>query len=108
MYYLSNCMAVNCHVTHCIFSENCARQGSNIRVGGEFVQIVVLVEGVVVPQVDELLQGLVNEDDADERGKGFLREACDVTHQGAGIGGHQDDAEDSRPQADAGPQRQIG
>lgn len=92
----------------CIFSQNCARQDSNIRVGGEFVQVVVLVEGVVVPQVDELLQGLVNEDDANERGKGLLGEARDVTHQGAGVGGHQDDTEDSRPQANAGPQRQIG
>lgn len=91
-----------------IIFQICARQRSNIRVGGEFVQVVVLVEGVVVPQVDELLQGLIDEDDADKRGEGFLCEARDVTHQGAGIGGHQDDAEDGRPEADAGPQRQIG
>lgn len=84
------------------------QEGSNIRVRGEFVQVVVLVEGVMVPQVDELLQGLIDEDDADERGEGLLGEARDVTHQGAGVGGHQDDAEHRRPQADAGPQRQIG
>lgn len=81
---------------------------AHVRVRGEFVQVVVLVEGVVVPQVDEFLQGLVDEDDADERGEGFLCETCDVTNEGAGVCGHQHDAEESRPQTDAGPQRQIG
>ena len=84
------------------------KSAPDVRVHGEFVQVVVLVEGIVFPQVDELLQGLVDEDDADEWGEGFLREACDVTNQGAGVRGHQHDAEERRPQADACSQGQIG
>lgn len=85
----------------------CARTAC-VRVRGELGQVVVPVEGVVLVQVDELLQGLVDEDDTDERGEGFLREPRDVTHEGAGIGRHQQDAEERCPQTDAGPQRQVG
>lgn len=38
----------------------------HLRVQGEFVQVVVLIKGIVFPQVDEFLQGLVDENDADE------------------------------------------
>ena len=72
------------------------------RVLRELLQVVVLVNGVVHSQVDELLQGLVDEDDADERGEGLLREACDVAHQRAGVRGHQKQTEERRPQPDAG------
>lgn len=82
---------------------DCVRSAC-VRVGGELVQVVVPVEGVILFQVDELLQGLIDENDADEGGEGFLREPGDVTHEGARIGGHQQDAEESRPQADASPQ----
>lgn len=44
----------------------CEKNKSHIRVHGEFVQVVVLVKGIVLSQVDEFLQGLVDEDDADE------------------------------------------
>lgn len=50
-------------------------------VGGEFLQIVVHINGIRLPKMNELLQGLVDEDDADERGEGFLREARDVTDE---------------------------
>ena len=66
------------------------------------------VDREVLAQVEELLQGLVDEDDADERGEGLLREAGDVAHQRAGVRGHQHQAEEGRPQADAGPQREVG
>lgn len=36
------------------------------RVHSELVQVVVLVKGIVFPQVDKFLQGLVDKDDADE------------------------------------------
>ena len=78
------------------------------RVQGEVVQGVVRVDREVLPQVEELLQGLVDEDDADERRKGLLREAGDVAHQRAGVRGHQHQAEEGRPQPDAGPQREVG
>lgn len=74
------------------------------RVHGEFVQVVVLIKGKVVSQVDEFLQGLVDEDDADERGEGFLCETRDVTNQGTGISSHQRDTEESCPQTNTGSQ----
>ena len=86
----------------------CGGARFHLRVCGEFVQVVVLVEGVVVSQVNELLQGLIDEDYADERGEGFLCETSDVTYEGAGIRGYQQDAEESSPQTNASPQRQIG
>lgn len=38
----------------------------NVRVHGEFVQVVVLVEGKVLPQVEKLLQGFINKYDTYE------------------------------------------
>lgn len=68
----------------------------------------MFVDGVVNTQVDQFLQRLVDEDDADQCGKSFLGEASDVTHQRAGVCGHQQETEEGRPQADAGPQREVG
>lgn len=73
----------------------------------ESVQVAVCVDGVDFSQVDKLLQGLVDENEADEGCKGLLCEACDVTHQGAGICGHQHQTHEGRPQANTGPQRQV-
>lgn len=80
----------------------------HLRVQGEFVQVVVLIKGIVFPQVDDFLQGLIDENDADEWGKGFLCKTCDVANEGTGICGHQQNTEESCPQADTGPQWQIG
>ncbi|KAG7258696.1 hypothetical protein CRUP_029556 [Coryphaenoides rupestris] len=60
----------------------------------------------VVAQVQQLLQRLVDEDDADERRERLLGEARDVAHQRAGVRRHQQQAEEGGPQADAGAQRQ--
>lgn len=76
----------------------------HIQVCGEFVQVIVLVEGIVISQVDELLQGLVNEDEAYERGEGFLCKTRDVTYEGASICSHQQDAKESCPQTNTGSQ----
>lgn len=57
--------------------------------------------------MNELLQGLVDEDDADERGEGLLREACDVTDEWAGVSGHQQQTEERRPQPDTRPEGQV-
>lgn len=65
------------------------------------------IEGVVFTQFEELLQGLVDEDEADKGGKGLLCETSDVAHQRAGICGNQNQTQQGRPQADASPQRQI-
>lgn len=61
------------------------------------------VDGVEFSQVAQLLQGLVDEDDADEGSKGLLREASDVAHQRAGVCGHQQQTQQCRPQANTGP-----
>lgn len=55
----------------------------------------------------ELLYSLVDEDEADEGGEGFLREACDVADQRAGVRGDQEKTQEGRPQADTGAQRQV-
>lgn len=81
---------------------------SNLRVQGEFVQVVALVKGKVFSQVEKFLQGLVDENDADEWGEGFLCETRDVTNERTGIRGHQQDAEEGCPQTNAGPQREVG
>lgn len=65
------------------------------------------VNGELLPQVDQLGQRLVDEDDADEGGERLLCEAGDVADQGAGVSGDQQDAEEGRPQPDAGPQGQV-
>lgn len=49
-----------------------------LRVEGEVVQVVVHVDGVDLPEVDQLLQSLIDEDHADEGGEGLLCEAGDV------------------------------
>lgn len=58
----------------------------------------------MLSEVEELLQSLVDKNDADERGKGFFREAGDVADQGAGIGRHQNQTQEGCPKADAGSQ----
>lgn len=60
------------------------------------------------PQVDQLLQGLIDEDDADQRGESFLGEASDVTDKWAGVRRHQQQTQEGRPQADTGPQGEVG
>lgn len=66
------------------------------------------VEGVELPEGDQLLQSLVDEDDADEGGEGFFGEAGDVADQRAGVGGDQQQAEEGGPESDTGPQGQVG
>lgn len=70
--------------------------------------MVVHVDRIDASEVDQLLQSLVDEDDADECGEGLLREAGDVADQRAGVGGHQQEAEEGRPQPDTGPQGEVG
>lgn len=66
------------------------------------------VDGVIFSEVKELLQSLVDEDYADEGCEGLLCEAGDVADQRACIRGYQQNAQERRPQSDAGPQRQVG
>lgn len=78
--------------------------GRALRVEGEVVQLVVHVDGVKLPEVHQLLQSLVDEDEADEGSKGLLGKPSNVAHQRAGICGNQYQTQQGRPQADASPQ----
>lgn len=70
--------------------------------------MVMHVDRIDAAEVDQLLQSLVDEDDAYEGGEGLLCKAGDVADQRASISGHQQEAEEGRPQPDAGPQGQVG
>lgn len=58
-------------------------------------------------QFQHLLEGIVDEDEAYETGEALLGEAGEVLDQEAGIGGHQEQAEERRPQADPQAELQI-
>ncbi len=70
------------------------------RVLSELVEVIVHVERVRLSQMNEFLQSLVDENDADEGSEGFLCESCDVTHQRAGVCGNQQKTQKGRPQTD--------
>ena len=82
--------------------------GKNPPVDGEEVKLAGCVHRVGLLQVTQLLQSLIDEDEAGEGGEGFFSEAGDVAHQRAGVGGHQHYAQEGGPQPDARPQREIG
>lgn len=69
--------------------------------------VVVGVYGVVVAQLDHLLESVVDEDEADQGGEALLGEACEVLHQEAGVGGDQQQAEQARPEADPQPELEV-
>lgn len=59
----------------------------------------------MLSEIKELLQSLVDENDADERGKGLFRETGDIADQRASIGRHQNQTQEGCPKANAGSQR---
>ena len=58
-------------------------------------------------ELQHLLEGVIDEDEADEAGEALLGEAGEVLDQEAGVGGHQHQAEECRPQADPQPELQV-
>lgn len=69
-------------------------------VHGHVVWFEVRIDGIVLKGSNHLLDGIIDEDEADEGGEAFLCEAGDVLYNEAGIGGHQDKALESRVEAD--------
>lgn len=61
----------------------------------------------MVSQFQHLLEGIIDEDEAYETGEALFSEAGEVLDQEAGIGGHQDQAEERWPQADPQTELQI-
>lgn len=74
----------------------------------EVIQVSVCVDGIGLSELQQFLQSLVNEDEADESGECFLCEACDVTHKRARVSCYQHYTEERRPQSDTGTQGQVG
>ena len=60
-----------------------------------------LEHGVVVCDVEDLVDGLLDEDEGDEAGKVLLGEPRDVAHEGASVEGDQAEHDNAHP--DAGP-----
>lgn len=58
-------------------------------------------------ELDHLFEGVVDEDEADERGEAFLCESCEILNQEAGICRDQQQTENTRPQADPQPELQV-
>lgn len=61
----------------------------------------------MVSQLQHLLEGVVDEDEADEAGEALLRESGEVLDQVTGVGGHERQAEERRPQTDPQPELQV-
>lgn len=72
----------------------CVRSDALAFVGGDGVRLEVHVDGVVLEGTDHLLDGIIDEDEADEGGEALLSEAGDVLDNKAGVRGHQDKALD--------------
>ena len=60
----------------------------------------VEINGGLVEDVDQLLEGLVDEDDGDEHRKTFLREAGYEADESAQIECHHDQKQDAHPHSD--------
>lgn len=60
----------------------------------DMVDFVFRVDGIVVCKLQHLLEGVVDEDEADERRKALFCEAREVLHQETGICGHQQQEEE--------------
>lgn len=60
----------------------------------DIIRLIVRIDGIVVSQFQHLLEGIIDEDEAYETGEALFSEAGEVLDQEAGIGGHQDQAEE--------------
>lgn len=70
--------------------------------------MVVHVDWIDASHMDQLLQSLVDENDAYEGCECLLCKARDVADQCTGVSGHQQEAKKGCPQPNAGPQGQVG
>lgn len=71
------------------------------------VQLAVHVDGVGLGQVNQLFYGFVDENNANQGGKRFFREAGDVTDKGTGISRHKDNTQEGGPQSDTSSQGEV-
>lgn len=57
----------------------------------DIVHLELGVDGIMICQLDHLLESIINEDEADQGGKPFFSEAGEVLDQEAGISGHKNE-----------------
>lgn len=57
--------------------------------------------------LDQLGEGLVDEDEGDEKGEDLLSEARNKPNQDASLQGHSDEDDQHQPEADPDPARQV-
>lgn len=84
-----------------------AGQVAGAAVGGDVVQPVLPVDGEGICQAQHLLQGVVDEYQADECAEAFLGEAGEVPHQVTGLSGHQHYAKKGHPEPNPEAELQI-
>lgn len=73
----------------------------------DVIHVISRIDGVLVSQLEHLLEGIVDEDETDETSEAFLCEPGEVLNQEAGIRGHQNQAENRRPQTNPQPELQV-
>lgn len=76
-------------------------------VAGDQFHVVVSVDGMVVGELQHLLEGVIDEDEADEGREAFLSEAGEILDQEAGVRGNENQGQKGRPQADPQSEFQI-
>lgn len=84
-----------------------AGQVAGAAVGGDVVQPVVPVDGEGICQAQHLLQGVIDEYQADEGAEAFLGEAGEVPHQVTGLGGHQHHSKKGHPEPNPEAELQV-
>lgn len=71
------------------------------------VQLAVHVDGVGLCQVNQLFYCFIDENNANQGGKCFFREAGDVADEGTGVSGHKNNTQKGSPQPDTGSQGEV-
>ncbi len=56
----------------------------------DVIDFKVWVDGVIISQLKHLLEGVIDEYEADERGEALLCKSSEILHQVTGVSGHKD------------------
>lgn len=57
----------------------------------DIVHLELGVDGIMICQLDHLLESIINEDEADQGRESLFGETGEVLDQEAGVGGHKDE-----------------
>lgn len=60
----------------------------------DIVHLELRVDGVMICQLDHLLESIINEDEANKGGETFFSEAGEVLDQEAGVSGDEDETQE--------------